>query len=303
MLNAPTSTDLASIGIAILLGYSVAISLRCGLLSVAPAAFAGIGAYAFGLLTAHHIYSPLMAAVVTVLGSAVLGAVVAFPLRRIRGVYTSIATLAILVIATGLESSFKFTGGTLGLSGVPYGNAMWPLVIGVVIVIAGWVLLDRSHVGRRFDAAGDDPLLAGVFGIRVAAVRFLSIVVGSVIAGFAGVTYAYSYGFVSPDAFGFELAIVATAYAVVGGTGHWAGPLIGGAVLGSLGTSIFNWGNWGQIITGALMAVAVIFFPDGLAGVFRKALRYRWLSRRLAATAGPGQVVAADILLAERVQP
>lgn len=296
MFNAPTSTDFASIGIAILLGYSVAISLRCGLLSVAPAAFAGIAAYAFGLLTVHHVASPLVAAVVTVVGSAVLGAVVAFPLRRIRGVYTSIATLAILVIATGLESSFTFTGGTLGLSGVPYGNALWPLLIGIVVTAGGWILLDRSQIGRRFDAAGADPLLAGVFGIRVAIIRFASILIGSVIAGFAGVSYAYSYGFVSPDAFGFELAIVATAYAVVGGTGHWAGPLIGGAVLGSLSTSIFNWGNWGQIITGALMAVAVIFFPDGLAGVLRKALRYRVLSGRLAI-----RPVASDVVAGERV--
>jgi branched-chain amino acid transport system permease protein len=285
VIQAPSAIDIAAIGIAILLSYSMAISLRVGLLSVAPAAFTGLAAYSFALLTAKLGWSIFAAGAITVIGAGILGIIVALPLRRIRGVYTSIATIAILVIATGLERSFDFTGGTLGLGGFPYGDTSVLLIIGIVIVAAIWFWLDRSQFGRRIDTAGKDPILAEVFGIRVMWIRFGSIVFGSVIAGYTGIVYAYGYGYITPDSFGFQLAILATAYAVVGGSVHWLGPLIGGLVLGALNTSMFNWGFAGQIITGAIMAAAVIFYPDGVAGTFRKRFRYRRLSRRLMAEA------------------
>lgn len=109
------------IGIYALLALSVGLSYgQAGILSVAQAAFASIGAYATAILTARYNLSPA----VGLLAAVVVPALVAYPLAR---VVTGLSPLALAIatlvfgqaIDVGLRQGGDFTGGYIGLSGIP----------------------------------------------------------------------------------------------------------------------------------------------------------------------------------------
>jgi branched-chain amino acid transport system permease protein len=270
------SSDVAYLLITALLAYSMSISLRVGLFSIAPAGFAGLGAYVFGLCTVNEHWSSVPAAVAAVVACLLAGAILAQPLGRIRGVYTSIATLAFVVVMTDLESSLGVTGGSLGLVGIPYGDVRLAGLIGIIVVAALFYYLDHSFAGRRLDVIRHDPVVARTLGSNVALARFWTLVVSAGIAGFAGVLYAREYNFIAPTDFSFTFAIAIAASAVFGGYTHWLGPLVGSFALGLLGIYLRPYLGWSDLISGLLLAWLMVWQPMGLGGVFRHLLRYRW---------------------------
>jgi branched-chain amino acid transport system permease protein len=273
MLNAPTQVDVVQLLVGVLLAYSMALPLRLGLFSIAPAAFAGVGAYGFASLSA-HAHWPIVASIVAAcLVSLVGGVILAVPLARIGGIYTGIATLSIVVIATGVESSASFTGGVFGFSGVPVGVVLAPMVVAVALVALLFMWFDRSALGRRLDVAGWDPKVAASLGVPVARARALALAGSALVAGFAGCEYAHSIGFISPDSFNFVFSIQIAAYAIVGGARHWAGPLIAATIVGLPSTAIVSLGLWGDYIAPGLMVIVLIGYPGGIAAVLRRRLR------------------------------
>jgi branched-chain amino acid transport system permease protein len=257
------------------MSYAVALPMRVGLLSIAPVGFAGVAAYATGLLVLERHWSFVEAATVAVILCAVGSLALAIPLGRIKGLYTSIATLAFLVVCTSLENSLTITGGPFGLVGIPHVDLRWPLVacIGVAMLFCYW--LDHSRVGRTLDLIGDDPILAATLGVRIGSFRAAAIVVSGVIAAVAGAAYSASFYVVDPSAFNFYASIIIVAFAVVGGGSFWAGPLFGTLLLGSLAVFLRSLTDWEQIIAGLTMVGTIVLYPDGIGGALRRSLRYR----------------------------
>ncbi len=284
--NVLTPADVTHVLILCLLTYSMAATLRVGLFSIAPAGFAGIGAYVAGLLMVKSHWPFAAALPAAALVCALGGALLSIPLARISGIYTSIATLAFVVVATGVENTLPITGGSLGLIGIRHLDLRWPLAatLAAVLGIAYW--LEGSSLGRRLDVTGEDPVLATVLGIRIGLLRSLAIVASALIAGWAGAIYAASFYVVTPADFNFFFAITIAAYTVVGGVTFWCGPLLGSLFLGYLNVQLRDLANWGQVVTGAAMVVTIVLAPDGLAGPLRKRFR-----ARLGSPAVPGRIV------------
>lgn len=274
-MGALTKADVITILIDILLTYSISLTLRVGLLSIAPVAFQGIGAYAFALLTVKARFAIPLAALLATLICLVIAILLSFPLGRVRGLYASIATLAVVVIATGLESGFSFTGGSLGIAGVPAGDTRPVLAVIVVVVVAGWYWLDRSELGRRLDAIRIDPSLSSTLSVNVGLTKSVVLVFSNTLAGLVGALYAHSFFFVSPDSFNFFVAVQISAFAIVAGATHWAAPLIAGGVLAVLSAVGQNYANYTSIATGALMVLVLVLWPEGLGGGLRR-LTARW---------------------------
>jgi branched-chain amino acid transport system permease protein len=278
-----TSSDVAYLMITALLAYSMSLSLRVGLFSIAPAGFAGLGGYIFGLLTVNEHWQILLATVAAIAGCLAAGAALALPLGRIRGVYTSIATLAFVVVMTDLENSLSITGGTLGLVRIPYGDMRLPGAVGVLLAALLFYYLDHSFAGRRLDIIRHDPVRAQTLGSNVALARFWTLAVSAGIAGYAGALYAREYNYISPSDFAFTFAIAIAASAVFGGYVHWLGPLIGSLLLGLLGIYLTSYVGWSDVISGLVLAWVMVWQPLGLGGVLRHVLRYRWQARRITA--------------------
>jgi branched-chain amino acid transport system permease protein len=272
-MDVPTSSDVTRILILALLTYSMALPLRCGLFSIAPAAFAAIGAYVSALLTIHEILPMPLAIAAATLSCAAAGLILALPLVRVQGIYTAIVTLAFVVITTGAASSLEVTGGTLGLAGVPFADLRLVLCVALVLAIAGWVWLDHSALGRRIDVVGRDPLLASTVGVEVRTVRLAALVVSATIAGFAGALYAHSFHFIYPPNFDFYFALIIAVYVVIGGVTHWAGPILTVVVLAGVRASVPDHALWADAGAGAAMILVMVLYPDGVGGALRRHLR------------------------------
>jgi len=269
------SSDVAYLLIMALLSYSMALSMRVGLFSIAPAGFVVLGAYVFGLLQVRLHWSTYAAGLAAVLACAVVGALVALPLGRIRGVYTSIATLAFVAVATSLESSFGVTGGSLGLVGIPYGDLRAPAVIGIVVVLVLFAYLDHSYGGRRLDVVRRDPVLARTLGANVPLAKFWSLTVSALVAGLAGLLYAREINFIAPTDFDFAFAIMIAANTVLGGFSHWAGPLVGSVGLGLTAIYLRPYVGWSELAYGLILAGVMVWQPLGIAGWIRRGTGYR----------------------------
>lgn len=277
MLN---SVDTAQVETAILLSYATALNLRVGLFSVAPAAFAGVGAYGFGILTTAHDVSTSVGLVYALLMGALGGLLLALLIVRVRGVYAAVVTIALVVMLSSLEASLSITGGSIGYPGIPFADTSTMLAIAIAVVVIINIVIDRSQWGRGLDLVGRDALLAESVGVSSFKVRLFAVIASSALAAFAGAAQAHSIGYIAPTDFSFNLVILITAYAVAGGVYHWFGPLVGAGVLALLNTSIFNLGTWADVIIGGILAITVILLPDGASSVLRRLLRPR-MSRRL----------------------
>jgi branched-chain amino acid transport system permease protein len=272
-----TLGDQTTLLITVVMAYAMALPLRTGLFSVAPAAFASIGGYAAALFMIKQGLGFVPATLLAVVGCGVVGALLTIPLARITGLYTAIATLAVLVVTQGIISSMNITGGQNGLIGIPHGDPRWLLVLLIVISAVGWIWLDRSHTGRRLDAVGEDPILASARGIDVARFRAIALIVSAATAGAAGACYGQAFFVLTPSIFGFTFAIQIASVTVVGGATHWAGPLCGGLLIGLVNQLMSNYANWGLAIDGAIMVLVVVLFPSGLSGPLRRFFRGRRL--------------------------
>ena len=268
-----TSAQTTTLLITVVLAYSMALPLRAGLFSVAPAAFAAIGAYTCALFMLDLHTNFAVATLVAVGGCMAIGALLCLPLARVTGLYTAIATLAVLVVTEGIISSLAITGGSTGLIEIPQGDTR-PFLIGLIIaILITWIWLDYSQIGRRFDAAGTDPVLASVRGINVGLTRAVALVVSEGLAAAAGAAYAHTFYVLTPEAFGFSFAIEIAAVAVVGGATYSLGPLFGGLLLGFVNIAMTGYANWGIAINGLVMVVVIVLYPEGIAGPLRRLLR------------------------------
>jgi branched-chain amino acid transport system permease protein len=264
-----------------ILTCSMAMPLRAGLLSLAPIGMANIGGYGAALLLLHTSLGPIVAVLAAMAGGAVLSAFLSFPLARMRGLYTSIGTLAFLVIVTDLATSASITGGSLGLIEIPFYNmvGIGLVVLGGAVAILYW--LDHSTFGRRIDLVGHDEDLARSLGVSITATRVVSQVIAGALAGFAGAAYVMSFYIMTPGIFDFYFAVQIVAFLFLGGAGYWLGPLIGSLLLGGLSVWLTNLGYWSDVISGGVMVLIIIVYPEGIGGLLRNGLRYRgWAARQ-----------------------
>ncbi|MDO8210124.1 branched-chain amino acid ABC transporter permease [Conexibacter sp. CPCC 206217] len=278
-----TVADSTTLLITVSMAYAMCLPLRTGLFSVAPAAFASIGGYCSALLMMKSGLSFPAATLGAIAMCAVIGALLTIPLARITGLYTAIATLAVLVVTQGVISSMGITGGSNGLIGIPNGDSRWLLLLIIAISAAGWFWLDHSQTGRRVDAVGGDAILAAARGIDVARIRAIGLTLSAATAGAVGAAYAHAFFVLTPTIFGFNFAIQIAAVAVVASAGHWASPLLAGILLGLVNQLMSDYANWGLAVNGAIMVAVIVLVPSGLSGPLRHTFRGRGLRGRLTA--------------------
>jgi branched-chain amino acid transport system permease protein len=223
---------IAILGLNVLTGYSGQISLGHG-------AFVAIGAFtaAIGVHTLRlpYLLTIPMAAVVC----GLLGYVIGVAAARLEGIYLGLATFALGVATPDLlKKQTALTGGVKGISLPPITSPVAVLgddqffyllclaIAAGLFVLAANILGDRT--GRAFRAVRDGQLAAAAFGVHVGYYKTLAFALSAAYAGIAGSLYGLATGFVSSDAFPFQLSIALLVGAVVGGIGTIAGALIGG---------------------------------------------------------------------------
>ncbi|WP_044531793.1 branched-chain amino acid ABC transporter permease [Herbaspirillum sp. B65] len=269
------NTVIFSIGVNAMLALSIYVTLSCGLLSLANAAFMGIGAYTASLLTMQFdLPFPIALAAGGVL-PALVALVIGIPTLRLSGVYLAMATLGFGEVVRVIVLNLDITGGPMGLNGVPPITEWWHIVLLLGVTIYALARLRRSKIGRAFEAIKEDEVAARLMGVNVAGYKLLAFVIGAAIAGVAGGLNAHYTFTIGPNNYGFENAVDILTMAVFGGTSNLIGPMIGSTILSLLPEVLRHFKDFRLAINGLILILVVLYLPKGI-----------WDPRRLRALLG-----------------
>lgn len=258
------STLVFSVGVHALLALSIWLTLSCGLLSLANAAFMGIGAYVSALLTLHLEWSFSGVLLAGGMAPAVVALIIGAPVLRLSGVYLAMATLAFGEVVRITILNLDITGGPEGLNGIPLATEGWHIALLLAFAVYGLTRLRRSKVGRAFEAIKEDEVAARLMGVDVDRYKLLAFVLGGFIAGIAGALNAHFTFFISPREYGFENAVDILTMAVLGGTSGLLGPMLGASILTLLPELLRSLHDFRSLVNGAILVLVVLFLPKGI---------------------------------------
>jgi branched-chain amino acid transport system permease protein len=254
-----------TIGINALLALSIWLTLSCGLLAMANAAFMGLGAYTASLLTMNAGAPFPFAVLAGVALPTVVALIVGLPTLRLSGVYLAMATLGFgEVVRIALLNADSLTGGALGLSGIPQLTQWWHVVLAVLVVVLMLRQLRRSRIGRALEAIKEDQVAASLMGVDVMAHKMLAFALGAAIAGLAGALSAHLSSYIGPGEFGFDRGVDILTMTIFGGIGGLTGPILGAAVITVLPELLRSFRDYRTMINGAILVLVVLFLPKGL---------------------------------------
>jgi branched-chain amino acid transport system permease protein len=271
---------LVAVSLNLLMGYA-------GILQVAHAAFFGVGAYAYALLTTRGFdFIPALLCAGAAAGS--LSLIVSVPARRFRGDEFVLLSLSVQVMIVSVMLNWtELTGGPFGITGVPrprvFGHVLTTnseLVVlygGIAILGTLCVLgITRGPFGLKIQAMRDDPLAAVSLGISTKFLTVRVFMIASALVGIAGALYAGFVTFVDSTAFSLHVSLLMLSMVIVGGMGNLRGPLLGAAVLIGLPEVLtylrFPSATAADIrlwLYGLALVVLMRWRPQGLAGRFR----------------------------------
>jgi branched-chain amino acid transport system permease protein len=254
-----------SLGTNALLALSIYLTLSCGMLAMANAAFMGIGAYTSAILTMNHGW-PFPAAIAAGMAApAVVAFLIGKPTLRLSGVYLAMATLAFgEVVRIFILNTDDLTGGALGLNGIAQLTMWWHVLLAVVLVLFFLARLRRSKIGRAFEAIKEDETAAGLMGIDVNGHKMLAFALGAAIAGLAGALNAHLTFFIGPQEFGFDRGVEILTMTILGGINSLFGPVIGAFIITLLPELLRSFKDYRSVVNGLILVVIVLFLPKGL---------------------------------------
>jgi branched-chain amino acid transport system permease protein len=288
---------LLSLGLNVIAGYA-------GQLSLAQAAFFGIGSYTSALLMLNFGLAFWLAAVAGILSAMLVAVVFGLPTLRLKGPYFVIATLGFgEIVRLILLNWDRITRGPNGLIGIPSPNpiplgvttltfdskiGMYYLILVILLVV---LVLYRnfvnSKINRALRAIHDDQIAAEVMGINLTFYKIVAFAAGAGLSGLAGALYASYIRFISPDTFTISEAINILIMMVLGGMGTIVGPVIGAVGITYLLESMRFFKDYRLVIYGLAMFVMILYMPSGLVGAAnstRERITTAWANRKRALT-------------------
>jgi branched-chain amino acid transport system permease protein len=261
----------AAIGLNLTLGYA-------GQISLAQAAFVGIGAYITAYLTTRGwpFWPTWALAGVTCF---VVGWALGYPALRVQHHYLAFVTLAFNTFIYLLFRNEEWlTGGIYGISNVPRpslfgwsmngGRAFYYVCVAhlALVSLATWWLI-RSPWGRAFVAVRENPMRALSLGVDTRRYTLVAFALGAGLGGLSGAVYAPLVQFIDPTPFALGLSLNLLLMVVVGGSGYFFGPFLGAIVAVLLP-------EWLRVAQGyylmgyaVLVMVLMVFCPAGLLGL------------------------------------
>jgi len=261
----------------ILFGYT-------GVISLGQAAFYGIGAYTTGILTVHFGVNPYLTIFIGLFLSSVVAFIVGYPTLKLHGHYLAMATLGFGMILYIFFNEFSdFTGGPSGLVGIPKLNFFglsidnenkFYIFLSIYFLIFSLFLelFDKSYLSYKLKFIKESEFASKSFGVNVAKVKLTVFVVVAALTSVTGSIFAFYSGFISPVSFSLKYSIDLFIMATVGGLGSITGGTLGSAMLTVFPELISDFEDYEMVVYGTLLLIIVMFFPQGIAGIFRRFL-------------------------------
>lgn len=267
------------------------------IVSLASAAFAGIGAYGTAVLMERVAAPYILAAIAAMLLCFGIGLLLGVPSLRFSGHYLTLVTLVFQISAIiGLRQWDSVTGGPRGLLfpnpgslGLGLDTQLFVYLLSFLccaIVVGIGSMLIHGDFGKALAAIADTAVASEAFAVRPDHYRILVFGVSAGLAGLGGALLGPLMRVIDPPAFDIFQSIIHVSMVVIGGmTSIWGG-LVGGFALTILPESIRPLAEYQDVVFAGLLLFVVLTMPDGLVG--RLGALVRGLSGRRGPTAFAG---------------
>ena len=252
------------VGINAMLALSIALTLSCGLLSLANAAFMGIGAYAAATATVQFQLPFEFALLLGIIFPVIVALIIGIPTLRLSGVYLAMATLGFGEVVRVIILNIDFIGGPMGLNGIPNLTNFWHIIFSLLLTIFILWRMRQSKVGRAFEAIREDEIAARLMGVNVTRYKLIAFAVGAGIAGLAGGLNAHYTYTIGPNNYAFENAVDILTMAVFGGANSLLGPILGGTILTLLPEVLRGLKDYRLAVNGLVLIFVVLYLPNGI---------------------------------------
>jgi len=261
-----------------------------GLLSFGQALYFGFGMYGVGIGIDHlglSFWPAFGLGVVAAMAIALVSGIFAV---RLTWHYFAIITVVFSLIFYFLAVTMKpLTGGddginfslppTFALGGVraSFTDPTFQYFFILAVVAACFWLMHRvieSPLGKAFLAVRDNDLRAALIGLNVYLLRLTAFVMAGFLAGVAGALFAFFGRYASASYMFYNVSGEAVVWAIVGGAGTLAGPLVGTTLFIVIRELVSTHWEHHSLIVGVMAILVVIFAPRGIVGLWRE-----WLGR------------------------
>lgn len=257
-----------------------------GYVNFGTPAFFALGAYTATFLML-FCQAPLLVSIPAGgLISGLLGLGIGYLTLRLKGVFFSIATLALTVVLQTLIINWEFVGGAKGISiirpaAIPffrnYVQFLFVVMLGLAVgslAIARWI--EHSWIGLGLAAIRDNEEAAECMGVPTLRLKLFAAVVSGGLMGMAGAPFPYHISLIEPlSAFNLDYAVNSLAMPMIGGTTTWVGPLVGAVLLGTAQqvATVTISSELNLLIVGVVLVGFVILAPDGIVGLLQRVLK------------------------------
>src|ERR1700760_2313253 len=243
-------------------------------------AFFGVGVYTSVLLIQAYGAPLGVQILVAAIMGCLLGLGVGLLTLRMRGIFFSIATIAVAIIIETVVTNWRFVGGAAGIQLArpavtpPFDSYVKMLffvqALLVVTAIAVARYIQNSRMGRGLHALRDDELAAECTGVPTLRLKLLACMISGALISAGGAPAAMYLSFANPDsAFNLNYSVSVLAMALIGGTPHWIGPVLGAVLLAStqqyLAVTISSEIN--LLVLGVMLVLFVVAAPKGIIGL------------------------------------
>ncbi len=258
---------------------SLHLIVRTGHVSLAHAAFMGVGAYG-SVISVMTFHLPWLAGLVIGTAAATLLALVVGPIvLRLTGKYFVLVTFLFgEMVRMAIVEQSGLTGGSNGIFNVPppaealLSNRLY-YYFALAFAAAGVGLCARilnSEFGRAINAIREGERLAECSGVPVIRIKVTVFVIACAMAGVAGVLQAHYIRYVGPEGFSIVQSLNLVVMNVIGGMASLAGALIGTVFMVTLPELLRGYVNLQQIMFGAILFATMAFLPGGLIELGRR---------------------------------
>lgn len=263
---------LLGIGLNIVIGYA-------GLLDLGFVAFYAVGAYTYALLASPQfdLHLPFFAILfIAVFMGAMMGILLGIPVLKLRGDYLAIVTLGFgEIIRIVVNNVDWLTGGPQGIARLDklsiFGldvskpaQIYWLLLVTVIVVAIVVWRLEQSILGKAWSAVREDQDAARGIGINTTNAKLAAFATSASIGSIAGVIFAASQRFVSPESFTLQESVLIVLMIVIGGIGNILGIVAGATILIVLPEILREFAEWRILFLGLLMVTLIIIRPAGI---------------------------------------
>ena len=269
-----------ALGFNILLGYT-------GLPSFGHGLFFGSGAYLFGLIQHNVVKGVWIPLVGSMLGCVIIAALLGIFLRKKRGIYHALLTIAFTQMFFFMAFQWDaLTGGENGLMGIErYALTFFGLfdvsietplafyyfvfaILGVSIVLL-WKLI-QSPLGSVFYAIKQNELRAKYLGYNTPFFKWLSLIISGMFGGLAGALHAMlTHGAFADPIHWTRSGDVVMMVIIGGGLTNFFGPVLGAIIFIALRDIFSTITEHWYLFYGLLIVIIILFMPEGILGYLK----------------------------------